>query len=225
MKHTSPAISTPVRVSYFLSSLLGIGVCGLVAQAPAQASLSLSVSQSGGDVLVIGSGSADISALISDGSSATWTNVFTDSQIYAGPDAFSDGSVGLWRGLSGPTVFGSNGAVTENPRSGTGELFGILANDGYGTTKLVLPATYTSGSVLTGSSRFTGLTLADLGLTPGQRTVWNWGSGASADWLEVVVDASGPSPATVPSPIPLCGIAMAFHSCSRLRRRIRSSKS
>jgi len=189
---------------------------------PVNAGLTLSVSQLGSDVRVLGSGSANTSSLISEGHRNDWTNVLTDSQIYAGPDAFSDGSVSLWSGLSGPLLFGNDAAVTENPSSGTGALFGIVADNGTGSNILVLPSGYVSGTALNGSSLFADRTLTGLGFTAGQRTVWNWGSGSNADWLEVVVDGSGPAPVSAPAPAAFTGVVFAFHSFSRLRRRSRS---
>jgi len=181
----------------------------------------LRVQQVGGDVVVTGSGSANTSALIPEGSDNTWANVFSNAQVYAGPDAFSDGNVGLWIGLSGPLIVGNDPSVFENPSSGSGELFGVLANNGSNQSRLVLPDGYSSGANLTGSSIFTGSTLAHFGLTAGQISVWLWGSGANADSLRLEVLA--PAPATVPAPLPIAGAAAAFPICRRLRRLNRQS--
>jgi len=207
--------------------LLGVLTISLISQGPARATVQLLVRQVNDHVVITGSGSANTTALAFDSTDNDYTNVLTDSQIYAGPDAFGDGSGGggdvdLWGGItSGPTVFGSDASVFQNPSSGSGDLFGILANNGSAISKLVLPFGYSSGASLSGTSTFTGFTLAQLGLTPGQISTWTWGTGANVDSLRLEVLGSNPSSAAVPAPLPIAGAAAAFHSCHRLRRRCR----
>ena len=185
-----------------------------MAPAPSRAVLLLRVEQVGSDVQVTGSGSANTAALTAGNTSTTFTNVFTQVQIYAGPAAFADGNVTFWSGLSGPLLFGSDSLVTELPFSGSGDLFGILANNGNSISQLVLPAVYGSGSSLSGSSTYSGITLAQLGLSPGQVVTWTWGSGGTADSLRLEV-------AGVPAPLPIAGASCFFACASRLRRRTR----
>ena len=184
---------------------------------PARAVVLLHVQQVSGDVLITGSGSADTTDLTAEGTDTSWTNLLSDTQAYAGPDAFSDGSVSLWSGISGPLAFGSDPTVVQIPTSGTGQLFGILADNGSRASRLVLPLGYSSGASLSGTSSFTGLTLARLGLTPGQISTWSWGQGATADSLRLEVRDNDP----VPAPLPIAGAAAAFSSSQRLRRRMR----
>jgi len=106
------------------------------------------------------------------------------------PNAFGDGSgggsdVSLWSNIFGPLVFGSDFSVSENP---------------------------SSGDNLSGTSTFTGHTLASLGLTPGQISTWSWGANATADRLRLEVDP-------VPAPLPIAGAAAVFFSLKRLRPR------
>lgn len=56
------------------------------------------------------------------------------------------------------------------------------------------------------------LSLAQIGLTPGQVSTWSWGSGANADSLRLEV---------VPAPAPLLGALAAFRMARGLRRRLR----
>jgi len=87
------------------------------------------VQQVGDDVVITGSGSANTTDLTPAGTGNDYTNVLTDAQIYAGPAAFDNGSVSLWSNISsGPLAFGSDSNLSENPSSGSGALFGILAN-------------------------------------------------------------------------------------------------
>ena len=210
----------------FLVRLLSAVIITFLQPGSAHATVQLLVQQLNGDVVVTGSGSANTTALNLDGTDTDYANVLTDSQIYSGPDAFADGSgdggdVGLWGGIiSGPIILGSDPGVFENPSSGSGDLFGILANNGSAISQLVLPLGYISNVSLNGTSTFTGITLAKLGFSPGQIRTWTWGTGANADSLRLEVLGSPPSSADVPSPLPIAGAAAAFHSCRRLRRRI-----
>ena len=184
-------------------------------QGPVQAEVLLKVQRIGADVVVSGSGTANILDLTSVGDSNIWTNVMTDVQIYAGPDAFNDGEVGLFSGLSGPLVLGSDPMVTEYPVStgSSGDLFGILADTGSSVSQLVLPKGYVSGSSLSGTTTFAGRSLAELGLTPGQVTTWTWGSGVFADSLRLEVLQSTTA---VPTPAPFLAAVAAFRSSRRL---------
>jgi hypothetical protein len=172
------------------------------------------VEQVGNDVVVTGSGNANTSGLTSLGSVSDLTNVYTYSQAYSGPAAFDNGAVSLWSGVSGPTTFGSDQDVIENPdpATSTGQLFGIFAGSETGNPQLVLPAGYSSGSSLSGVSTFTSLTLSQLGLTPGQTFTWSWGSGATADSLRLEVSS------VVPAPLPMFLAAGVFSGVSRIRR-------
>lgn len=204
--------------SFFLAAALLAPA--LLAPAPARAIVTLLVQQVGNDVVITGSGSANTTALTADGTDNDYTNVLADTQIYAGPDAFGDlsgggGDVSLWSNISaGPLVFGSDPSVYETPSSGTGDLFGIVAdyfNSTAGAQRLVLPLGYSSGASLSGTSTFTNITLAQLGFTPGQSSTWSWGTGGDADSLNLLVD-------TVPAPLPIAGAAGAFCRLNRLRR-------
>jgi hypothetical protein len=190
----------------------------LLAPRPASAIVTLRVQQVGNDVVITGSGTANTNGLTPAGTDNNYTNVLTDALIYAGPDAFDNGSVSLWSNISsGPLAFGSDSNLSENPNSGTGDLFGIVANysDGIsGAQRLVLPLGYISGTSLSGTSTFTGKTLAELGLTPGQINTWSWGADATADSLRLEVDP-------VPAPLPIAGAAAVFFRLKRLRRRSR----
>jgi hypothetical protein len=202
--------------------LLG-GFLALIGAAPAQALVTLKVLQVGPDVVVNGRGSAKTAGLTSVGTEATWTNVLSPVQVYAGPAAFSDGNVSLWSNLSGPSSFGSDPAVFEYPDPGStlsfGKLFGILTSSNPADIRLVLPSTYVSGTTISGRTTYTNVTLAQLGLTSGLTYTWSWGSGPTADSLELQID-----PTPVPAPLPIAGAAAAFHSVLRLRRRLRPAR-
>lgn len=195
------------------AAVLALCIC---VHGTARAAILLRVAQNGSDVVVTGSGVADLTGLTSDGSDNAWTNYLTDAEIYAGPAVLGNGSVSLYSGLTGPSLFGSDGSVLELPAAtgSGGDLFGILAASGsaISANQLVLPLGYVSGAGLSGTTTFSNRTLAELGLTPGQVETWSWGSGVTADSLRLEV---------VPAPAPLLGSLAALRMARRLRQRLR----
>jgi hypothetical protein len=185
---------------------------------PTFAALVLRVEQIGADIRISGSGTANLSALIWDGDSTSWANYLTDAEIYAGPAAFTDGHVSLFSGLVGPSAFGGDPSLYVLPdiAGSGGDLFGIYAASRApsGVNQLVLPLGYTSGANLSGVSTYSNLTIAELGLAPGQVSSWSWGTGSTADSLRLeVVPVPGPG-------LPL-GALVAFRLARKLRRRPR----
>ena len=79
--------------------------------------------------------------------------------------------------FSGPSSFGSSNSLFL-ASSGSGDVFGLDIVRAVGA--LFVPSGYTSGNPLSGSSTYSGVTFASLGVTPGT-FVWSWGSGGSAD--------------------------------------------
>lgn len=192
----------------------------------AQAVVRLQVQQVGSNVVITGSGSANTLGLTPQAPNLDLTNVLTDNQIFAGPDAFGNGSGAggdgsVWSSITGPTAFGNDPAVSALPSSGSGDLFGIIADFVTPSPQLILPLSYTSGSPLNGTTTFLNQTLTSLGLTPGSSFTWSWGSGGTADSLVLEVQG-GPSAASVPAPLPMLGAALALGQSRRLRRRTKA---
>jgi hypothetical protein len=183
----------------------------------AKAAVTFKVDQVGSDVVITGSGTADLTGLNFEATRNDWVNYLTDVELYVGPDANPNTSatVSLYRGLSGPLAFGGDPLLYELPASigSSGDLFGIMANNGSGVTQLVLPAGYTSGSSLSGVSTFPDRTLGQLGFTPGQASTWTWGTGPNEDSLRLEV---------APAPAPILGALASFRLARQLRRRIRA---
>jgi hypothetical protein len=207
-------------LSYRNLTLLGLGLIFWPAIA-AHSAIRLTVKQVGNDVVVIGKGSANTNGLAPKIPVDDYTNVLTDTQIYAGPDAFTGVTippvdVNLWGGLTGPSLFGTDPNISETPIFGSGDLFGIVAGNGQGQSFLVLPSSYMSGDSLSGTSRFSNFTLADLGLSPGVLS-WTWGTNPNADSLELRI-------VPAPGPLPLAGGAMAWSLAKRMRRASRGKR-
>ena len=217
--HLAPGPSM-IRI-YILKIWLTLCLPIVLTPMPSLASITLRVEQIGPDVVITGSGKANLGGLTFVANNNSWTNYISDIEVYVGPDVFNDGNVSLYSGIAGPLSFGIDSSLYElaDNVGSSGDLFGILADNGNGINQLVLPLGYSSNSPLSGVSRFSSLTIAQLGLTPGQLTTWSWGSGANADSLRLeVADSASP----VPTPAPLLGLGAAFQMSRRLRRRLRN---
>ena len=166
--------------------LLGL-VVGLVGvslgTAPAGATVIVTASETGGDVVFSGSGTLDLTAL---------SFFITTDPKGVNPSLFFVLGLGPFADVydsplnfSGPSSIGPG--VPSKPAFRSGDMFGISFVGG-----LIVPIGYTSGSPLSGSSTYTGETFASIGLTPGTY-VWSWGSGSSADSLTLNI----PEPSAV----------------------------
>jgi len=198
--------------------LLGLGVIFWPSIA-AHSAIVLTVKQEGNDVVVSGSGSANITDLSTPTPNLDYTNVLWFNQIYAGPAALESTppafAVDLYSGITGPLSISDDPLIiATNPTSGWGDLFGVVADNGL----LVLPLNYQSGNILAGTSRFEGYTLAELGLSPGVFS-WSWGTNGNADSFELKIEA-----VPVPAPLPLAGGAVAWRLAKRLRRVSRGQR-
>jgi hypothetical protein len=175
----------------------------------ARAGVIITISEVGSDVVVSGSGILNLAGLGSP--QAIGTKAELDPSIaiaLVGPPGIAGAD--LFDGITGPSSFGSGGPMF--PDSGTGMTFGVQA----ARNELLVPINYVSNDPLSGTSTYSGQTLAGLGLTPGTHR-WTWGSGANADFLEV--DIPG---APVPEPSSLILAAMGIGvvgCCIAIRRR------
>ena len=157
----------------------------LISVASSRGEVVITFSQSGANVLAQGTGTLDIASLTLAGHGDSGGFV-TPNQASVGVGSFNTND--LYTGFTGPTSFGPAGFT--NASSGTGDIEGI---EGSGDMFLITPEAYTSGTALSGNATWDNTTISDLGLTPGTYT-WNWGSGATADSLEVVIPGAAPEP-------------------------------
>jgi hypothetical protein len=163
---------------------------------------SVTIVESGGNVVMSASGSLNV-------------NDLTLVNPSAGP--FGNGGLGITtatfllgtNGLSGaqysgftttPSNFGTGVGVPQT--SASGDIFGVI-NYATPTYSLIVPVGYTTGTAISGSQTFTGQTLSSMGLTPGTYT-YTWGSGANADSINVVIGGTPvtPTPTTTSTPTP-----------------------
>ena len=175
----------------------------LAAASQAQAGYVVTMQQQGSDVVATGSGSLDLSGLSYDTTNTQMAAVVLASMAAIGIGPASTLSYDLYPGsISGPSSFGS-GSITF-ASSGSGDITGYFGAFGY--TDIYVPAGYVSGSSLSGSSTWSGTTLADLGLTPGTYT-WTWSTvmlpvaptapgGGATDFFTLQIVAPTPEPST-----------------------------
>lgn len=170
----------------------------LCASAPGFAAYTLTITQSGADVVATGSGSVDTRGLPSTvGTSQLAVTSPGSAQIYIGGDASGPAAALTTYGpVTGPTAFGTTYFKVANAATGT--RLGVAGGGG----RVALPINYVSGSALgTSTATWTATTLAALGLTEGTY-VYTWGSGANADKFTVVIQTAPAPVATSVQPVP-----------------------
>ena len=160
----------------------------LVAPGRTHAAFLLTLSQSGANVVMNGSGSLNTTALTLQGSGAFFNDNLGPSAAFAvAGTTLGTGGASGYTGLTVvPTSFGPGGPALAS--STTGSIAGVA---GFNKT-LFAPTNYVSGTVFTDSATFNNTTLAGLGFTPGTYT-FSWGTGANADSLTVVGGVPEPS--------------------------------
>ena len=98
----------------------------------------------------------------------------------------------------------------------------------YVANVFTIDSTYVSGATINSSSTFSGISLASLGMTT-SGTLGTWtlvdpgDPSYIGDTISVQVNASR-SPASVPGPLPILGLAAAFGFSRKLRKRIKLHK-
>ncbi len=164
----------------------------------ANAGIILTATESGGNVVISGGGSFDITGLtfVASGASSSVIQPFFGI-VKVGASA----NASLYSGLSGPANFGS-GATSMTANSTSGDQFGINQSAGH----VYVPQGFTSGN-LTGTSTWTSTTFSALGLNEG---TYNYSlTNGQTFQLQVVPE---------PSTYVLLGIA-ALAGWARLRRK------
>ena len=96
----------------------------------------------------------------------------------------------FWKGLSGPTSFGSGGFLFSD--SGSGNFAGVFGAAAEGGNLFVTPG-YVSGTPLgVSTATWSNQTFATLGVTPGTY-VWTWGTGMNADSFTLQIGPAAPA--------------------------------
>jgi hypothetical protein len=180
-----------------LATTLAIVLAWLLSVRPAQAAhhgghgagYTVTLQQVGPDVVATGSGAINLTGLTFHHSSSANPAIKpggtgeSSAFIFTGP---TSSSADVYRGIiHGPPSFGSS-SLTRSGSSGSGDMVGISQNYysiGFPNppTGLVVPTGYVSGTALSGSATYIGVTLASLDVIPGTY-VWRWGGGANQNF-------------------------------------------
>ena len=152
---------------------------------PARATVIVNANEIGGDVVFAGGGTFNLTDLTSFGGSSINAGIDPSiPQAFFGANPGTNLPIDLYGNIVSPGPFGPGGAAF--PTLGSGDRFGV------NPFRLIVPAGYTSGSMLNASNTYTGATFASLGVTPGTY-IWSWGSGVNADsfTLNIVGTSNG----------------------------------
>jgi hypothetical protein len=149
--------------------VLVLGWGGFLAAPSAHASFIMTLTESGSDVVGVGSGTLNITGLTNFGPlNVSALMVPTIGNCSLGPTSATGDTI--YHLTSGPTSFGSGGQT--HATSGSGDEVGIQGNN----SSLFVPAGYVSGASLSDNATWTGKSFATLGITPGTYT-WTAGGG------------------------------------------------
>jgi hypothetical protein len=192
----------------FISNIAFTAAAIFASASHAHAGFIMTIQQVGSDVVETGSGTINTVALTNEAALTSGGVIYASfpfgSLATAGPATVP---ADLYKGISGPSGFGSGAFTLAN--SGSGDLVSVTANFG-----IDLPIGYVSGAALSDTSTFTSNTLAGLGLTTGVYT-WTWGSGATADSFELDIgQSSTPEPSTF-GLLALATAGLLLSSCIR----------
>lgn len=192
---------------------------------PAQAVLIFNFYESGGNLVVEGTGSLNLpSSPFASGSFALSTGLLDLDYAFITGATDPTTQVDAYA-ITGPTTLGASIIDFFAFSSSDSGISSALV---YDNNFFLIEDTYVSGASIFSSSTFNGITLASLGM-PNSGILGTWtlfdpsDSSYVGDTISVQVNASA-SPASVPGPLPILGIAAAFGFSRKLRKRIKLHK-
>lgn len=164
----------------------------------------VTMTESGGDVVVSGSGIVDLVSLLFLSVPSAQARVEPDRLFIVGPTVSTPAD--FYAGtVTGPSNFGF-GTTSTFASTGSGDLLGLVISPAT-PGQIIVPNNYISGAAISGSSTYAGQSLNSLGITPG---TYVWTIGANTVTLN----------ATIPEPSGLvCLGIVGTLLCYRRRKR------
>ena len=214
------------RIARNVSAGLALGLPLAITWAqPAQAVLIYNFYESGGNLVIEGTGSLNLpsSPITSGGLGASTGSLELDGAFLTGINNPTT-QLGFYF-ITGPATLGASIFTTNAASSSdSGISSAIIYNSSnpFGSGVFLIEDTYRSGASIFSRSTFTGKTLASLGM-PNSGTLGTWTLDGSGDTISVQVNASRSS-ASVPGPLPILGLAAVFGFSRKLRKRINLHK-
>ncbi len=186
-----------------IPAVLLLGTLGLGAASPANAQITLTISENGsGDVVFSYSGNW--------ATSSGYDDVGGSSNAYLSSNSFSytPSPYGATTGATSVTTPWSTSSTLTGV--GTGDAFGFYVDEIYG------PNNFTSGTSINGSATFSDVSLSDLGMVGGNSGTLNFGGGNVVNWSTVGASAV-PEPGTYAAWFGAVALGWCVH---RRRRRV-----
>ena len=189
-------------MSTYSKYLFTIGAA-LALTTTANAVITITAQEIGGDVFFQYSGSVNSTSFVEDGG-------FTGSRVIPSIGEISNISTNPRLHSTDLTVSGSLGAaVLSGPTSIIGDEF-IIDN-----TYIGVNLSYISGSPLSGMLTFEETTLTAMGISPETVVAWDWGSGATADSANFSIVIPEPSAFATTFGVLVLGLALMRRRASR----------
>jgi hypothetical protein len=148
------------------SACLCAATLALVAGPAANAAITVTIDESGGNVVTAFRGSFNLDGLTNAGTFSNLAPRLRANPFFYSGVTVSDLDLTGWRGMTGPTSLGLGNGLFE-ATSASGDLFAFNAFFPGGSQLIFFSNDYVSGSTISGGSVFGGQTLASLGLAAG----------------------------------------------------------
>jgi hypothetical protein len=188
----------------------------LVAGREARGDITITIEQSGSNVVATGSGTVATSGLTAYSQSPAGYDpllVPNFATAIVGGVVGVDSTDAVYTGITGPATFGTGVGI--HPDSVTGPSFGFYALG----DQLALPSGYASGTQLISTATFDGTNLASLGLTAGTSYTYTIHGNGPDQYLTVQIVSTAeavPEPST--AIVAVVG-AVAFVTCGWFHHR------
>lgn len=191
-----------------LAATAAIAIASLCATA-ASAAVTITIQQSGTNVVTNLSGSLNLTGASSLGTASLVSGINSGLAVYT---AVQGNGEDFQVGLTGPADFGSPISALSTTSNFAGDVFRIFGDFG----RVTVPLNYTSGSALSATSTYFNTTLASLGLQVGSYVYIS-----PSDTITVNV---GPMAAAIPEPGTWAMMLVGFGGMGAAMRKSRKAK-